>query len=154
MNDINLVDTALALAEQRMTSTTIKGIDGEVKMLRIPEDDVPAILMARHDPEAVEVDGKEIRHGWLSLMAAPERLAWLLDRPTDDGEAPYIYAEIPDLWRMVASVPDAAGEFGFARTWATDRTVKAALRLDEGQPHLLIDVALAAPSEISDRPSG
>lgn len=143
VNDIGLVGTLLAMAEQRMVPTTIEGVEGTITMLRIPEDDVPAVLMSREDPTTVEnAEGKEVRYGWLSLVDAADRLKWLLELPTDDGEEPYFYAEVPDLWRLVASVPDAVDELGFARTWATERALKASLRLDDGQPHALVEVAL------------
>ncbi|MCA9707392.1 MAG: hypothetical protein KDK70_16190 [Myxococcales bacterium] len=147
VEDINLVSTALSFAELRMTPTTIEGVEGPVKMLRIPEDDVPAVLMTREDPEPVaDEDGKEIRHGWLTLVDETDRFSWLLGRETDDGTEPYAYAEIPDLWRLVATVPEAAGELGFARTWATDRSAKASLELEDGQPRLVIEV-VQAPSK-------
>lgn len=150
VNDLGLVSTLLAMAEQRLVPTTVDGVEGTVSMLRIPEDDIPAVLMTREDPTTVKnAEGKEVRYGWLTLVDGTERLKWLLDMPTDDGEEPLLYGEIPDLWRLVASVPDAVDELGFARTWATDRTLKGALLLDDGQPRLLLDVALhpATPTE-------
>ncbi len=145
-SDLALVGTLLAMAEQRLTTTTVQGVEGTVSMLRIPEDDLPSVLMTREDPETVaSAEGKPVRYGWLTLVDGPERLAWLLGLPTDDGEEPFVYGEIPDLWRLVATVPDAVDELAFARTWAAGRTVKAALRLDDGQPHLLVEAALAGP---------
>lgn len=143
VNDLALVSTLLAMAEQRLVPTTIDGVEGTVSMLRIPEDDFPAVLMTREDPSTVKnAEGKDVRYGWLTLVDGTERLEWLLDLPTDDGEEPLLYAEIPDLWRLVASVPDAVDELGFARTWATERTLEGAVLLDDGQPRLLLDVAL------------
>lgn len=150
VNDLGLASTLLAMAELRLTPTTVTGVEGNVSMLRIPEDDVPAVLMTREDPDAVEsAEGKPVRHGWLTLVDGPERLAWLLGLPTDDGQAPLLHGEVPDLWRLVASVPEAVDELGFARTWATERAFTAALHVDDGQPHLLLEVALrpAAPAE-------
>lgn len=150
VNDLGLVSTLLTMAELRLTPTTVAGVEGTVSMLRIPEDDVPAVLMTREDPDTVEsTDGKPVRYGWLTLVDGPERLAWLLGLPTDDGEEPLLHAEIPDLWRLVASVPEAVDELGFARTWATERAFRAALHVDDGQPHLLMEVALqqGAPAE-------
>jgi hypothetical protein len=143
VNDLSLVGTLLTMAQLRLTPTTVEGVDGNVSMLRIPEDDVPAVLMTREDPDTVKnAEGKEVRYGWLSVVDGPDRLAWLLGLPTDDGQEPLLYAEIPDLWRLVASVPEAVEELGFARTWATDRHFKVALHLDDGQPHLLMEIAM------------
>jgi hypothetical protein len=143
VNDLGLVGTLLAMADQRMTPTTVEGVEGTVSMLRIPEDDFPAVLMTREDPDTVEnAEGKDVRYGWLTLVDGTDRLRWLLELPSDDGQEPMLYGEIPDLWRLVASVPEAVDELGFARTWATERSFKAALSLDEGQPHLLFEVAL------------
>lgn len=143
VNDLGLVGTLLAMAEQRMTPTTVDGVEGTIAMLRIPEDDVPAVLMTREDPDTVKnAEGKDVRYGWLALVDGTDRLKWLLEQPTDDGEEPYFHGEIPDLWRLVATVPDAVDELGFARTWATERALGASLRLDDGQPQLLVDVAL------------
>jgi hypothetical protein len=143
VNDLSLVSTLLTLAELRLTPTTVEGVEGNVSMLRVPEDDVPAVLMTREDPDTVKnAEGKEIRYGWLTVVDGPERLAWLLGLPTDDGQEPLLYFEIPDLWRLAATVPEAVDDLGFARTWATDRHFKMALHLDDGQPHLLMEVAL------------
>ncbi len=142
VNDLSLVGTLLTMAEMRLTPTTLDGVEGKVSMLRIPEDDVPAILMTREDPETVKDDeGKESRYGWLTLVDDPARLQWLLAAPTDEGQEPLLYGEIPNLWKLVASVPEAVDELGFARTWATDRRFAAALRLDDGQPHLLLELS-------------
>lgn len=142
VNDLGLVSTMLAMAELRMTPTTVTGIDGKVMMLRVPEDDVPAVLMTREDAETVKADdGTEVRHGWLAVVDAPDRLGWLLGLSTDDGHEPLLYGEIPELWRLVSSVPEAVDELGFARTWASERGMKAALLLDDGQPRLVIEVA-------------
>lgn len=125
-----------------MTPTTVTGIDGKVMMLRVPEDDVPAVLMTREDAETVKADdGTEVRHGWLAVVDAPDRLGWLLGPSTDDGHEPLLYGEIPELWRLVSSVPEAVDELGFARTWASERGMKAALQLDDGQPRLVLEVA-------------
>jgi hypothetical protein len=143
VNDLSLVSTLLTMAELRLTPTTVEGVAGRVSMLRIPEDDVPAVLMTREDPDTVaNAEGKEVRYGWLTIVDGPDRLGWLLGLPTDDGQEPLLYGEIPDLWRLAASVPEAVDELGFARTWATERSFKAALRLDDGQPHLLMEVAM------------
>jgi hypothetical protein len=143
VNDLGLVGTLLAMADQRMTPTTVEGVEGTVSMLRIPEDDFPAVLMTREDPDTVEnAEGKDVRYGWLTLVDGTDRLRWLLELPSDDGQEPMLYGEIPDLWRLVASVPEAVDELGFARTWATERSLKAALHLDDGQPHVLFEVAL------------
>lgn len=140
-SDIGLVNTALSFAELRMNPTTVEGIDGQVMMLRVPEDDVPAVLMSQLDAEAVKDDeGKEVVHGWLSLVDDPKQLAWLLGLPTDDGAAPFAYAEIPDLWRLVASVPELVDALGFARTWATERAVRMSLGLDGADLQLAMDV--------------
>lgn len=150
VNDLSLVSTLLAMAEQRLVPTTVEGVEGTVAMLRIPEDDVPAVLMTREDPDTVEnAEGKPVRYGWLTLVDGTERLKWLLDLPTDDGQEPLLYGEIPDLWRLVASVPEAVDELGFARTWATERAFRGSFTVDDGQPHLLLEVALrqAAPAE-------
>lgn len=142
-SDLSLVSTLLAMAEMRLTPTTVDGIEGEVRELRIPEDDVPAVLMTREDSELLKnEEGKEIRHGWLALVDRPDRLAWLLNLSTDEGIEPMLYFEIADLWRLVSSVPDAAEELGFARTWASGRVFKAALVLDKGQPQLTMEIAL------------
>jgi hypothetical protein len=149
-NDLGLVSTLLAMAEQRrLEPTTLEGVEGSVAMLRLPED-VPAVLMTREDPETAQsAEGKPVRYGWLSVVDDPKRLQWLLGLPTDDGQAPLVYAEVPDLWRLVAAVPEAVDDLGFARTWATDRALVAALHLDDGQPLLLMEVALrqGAPAE-------
>lgn len=146
--DLALVNTALALAEMRMTATIVEGIQGPVMMLRAPDDDIPAILMSRNDPEAVAGDdGKDVSHGWLTVVDDPKRLAWLLDLPTDDGATPFAYGEIPDLWRLMATVPDVVDELGFARTWATERAFKVSLGIDEGKLQLVMDLAVAAQSE-------
>lgn len=151
VNDLGLVSTLLAMAEQRLVPTPIDGVEGTVSMLRIPEDDFPAVLMTREDPTTVKnAEGKEVRYGWLTLVDGTERLKWLLDLPTDDGEEPLLYGEIPDLWRLVAAVPDAVDELGFARTWASERTVKGAVLLDQGQPRLLLDVALHPATPASE----
>jgi hypothetical protein len=131
------------MAELRMTPTTIDGVEGTMAMLRIPEDDVPAVLMTREDPDTVKnAEGKDVRYGWLALVDGTDRLEWLLEQPTDDGEEPYFHGEVPDLWRLVATVPEAVDELGFARTWASERAFKSSLRLDDGQPQLLFDLAL------------
>jgi hypothetical protein len=143
VNDLGLVGTLLAMAELRMTPTTLDGVEGTITMLRIPEDDVPAVLMTREDPDTVKnAEGKDVRYGWLALVDGTERLKWLLEQPTDDGEEPYFHGEVPDLWRLVATVPEVVDELGFARTWATERALKTSLRLDDGQPQLLFDLAL------------
>lgn len=150
VNDLGLVSTLLAMAEQRLVPTTVDGVEGTVSMLRSPEDEIPAVLMTREDPTTVKnAEGKDVRYGWLTLVDGTERLKWLLELPSDDGQEPLLYGEIPDLWRLVAAVPDAVDELGFARTWATERTLKGALLLDDGQPQLLLDVALhpATPAE-------
>lgn len=146
--DLALVNTALALAEMRMTATTVEGIEGPVMMLRAPDDDIPAVLMSRNDPEAVAgEDGKDVSHGWLTVVDDPKRLAWLLDLPTDDGATPFAYGEVADLWRLMATVPDVVDELGFARTWATERAFKVSLGIDEGKLQLVMDLAVAAQSE-------
>jgi hypothetical protein len=143
VSDLSLVSTLLAMAEQRLTPTTVEGVEGTVSMLRIPEDDVPAVLMTREDPNTAEnAEGKPVRYGWLTVVDDPARLSWLLGLPTDDGQEPLLYGEVPELWRLVASVPEAVDELGFARTWASDRSLKAALYLDDGQPRVLFEVAL------------
>jgi len=150
VNDLALVSTLLAMAEQKLVPTTVDGVEGTVSMLRIPEDEFPAVLMTREDPDTVKsAEGKDVRYGWLTLVDGNDRLKWLLDLPTDDGQEPLFYGEIPDMWRLVASVPDAVDELGFARTWATERSFKAALHLDDGQPRVLLEVALhpSTPAE-------
>ncbi len=148
--DIGLVNTALSFAEMRMTSTTVEGIEGPVMMLRAPDDDVPAVLMSRNDPEAVAGDdGKDVTHGWLAVVDDPKRFSWLLGLPTDDGATPFAYGEIPDLWRLIATVPDLVDELGFARTWATERAFKASLGIDEGNLQLVMDLALVRPDDQS-----
>lgn len=147
VNDLGLVGTLLSMAEMRLTPTTIDGVEGKIAMLRVPEDDFPAVLMTREDPDVVKnADDKEVRYGWLTVVDDAKRLEWLLGAPTDDGQEPLLYGEIPDLWKLVASVPDAVDELGFARTWATDRRLAGSLRLEDGQPHLLVEVALRAKS--------
>ncbi|MEX1363847.1 MAG: hypothetical protein AB1Z98_12015 [Nannocystaceae bacterium] len=146
-SDLSLVSTMLTMAELRLSPTTVEGVEGKVMMLRVPDDDVPAVLMTREDEDEVEdEDGKQIRHGWLTVVDAPAQLSWLLGLPTDDGAEPMIYGEIPDLWRMAAVVPELVDELAFARTWATERAFKASLHLDDGQPHLTLEVARAQPS--------
>ncbi len=84
--DLGLVNAALALAEMSMTATTVEDIEGPVMMLRAPDDDVPAILMTRTDPETVAGDdGEDVTHGWLTVVDDPKRLAWLLGRPPTTG---------------------------------------------------------------------
>ncbi len=146
--DLGLVKAALALAEMSMTATTVEDIEGPVMMLRAPDEDVPAILMTRTDPEAVAGDdGEDVSHGWLTAVDDPKRLAWLLGLPTDEGAAPFAYGEVPDLWRLIATVPDAVDELGFARTWATERASKASLGIDEGQILLVMDLAVVPQGE-------
>lgn len=146
-NDMALVSTLLSMAEMRMSPTTVEGVDGSVMMLRIPEDDLPAVLMTRKDPDPKD----DVVHGWLTVVDAPQRLGWLLGLATDDGQQPLLYAEIPELWRLVASVPEAVDELGFARTWASERSARTSLWIDDGQPHVLMEVARISPTEARDR---
>lgn len=150
-SDLALVSTMLSMAEQRLTPTTVDGVEGEVMMLRAPDDDVPAVLMTSKDPEAVkDDDGKEVQHGWLTVVDAEPRLSWLLGLATDDGHEPMLYLELPELWRMISSFPDAIDELGFARTWASERSFKASLHLDDGQPHIWMEVARTQQADDDD----
>ena len=82
-----------------------------------------------------------MKHGWLTMVDGSKSFAWLLGLATDEGEAPIFYGEIPNLWKLVSSFPEAVDELGFARTWANERHYKMQLNLDDGQPHLVMEVA-------------
>ncbi len=141
-SDISLVNTGLAFAEMHMSPTTIEGVEGKVMMIESPDDDVPAILMTYEDDEAVPGDdGKDVRHAWLAVVDDKKRMKWLMEAPTDEGTEPFVYMEIPDLWRMVAVVPELVDELGFARTWATERAFKTSMTLDDGAVQIVMDLA-------------
>lgn len=142
VGDMSLVRTLLSMAGERATPVDVEGLQG-VTMVAVPDDDVPATLLFHEDADPVKVDDEDARHGWLAVADKPERLAWLEGMDTDKGTEPWAYFEIPNLWTLVASIPDAMGELAFARTWAMQRSFKAALVIDGGVPTVIMEVATA-----------
>jgi len=118
------------------SETTVAGVEGVVDIVRIPEDDVPAVLLIRTDPDKVEVEGKPTDYGWAVLADGTDRLSWLLGLARDDGQGPAAYFEVPDAMPIVSGIEDLDQELSFARTWLGGRSFRFALYIDGGEPRI------------------
>ena len=78
------------------------------------------------------------RWGWAMIADRPERVAWLYGLARDDGASPIVYAEIPRLWELVAKLPDAGPQLGYAQPWLATRSLRAQLDIADGAPELRV----------------
>jgi hypothetical protein len=134
--DVAMLRGFARMAGLQPSETTVAGVEGVVDIVRVPENDVPAVLLIRTDPDKVEVEGKPTDYGWAVVADGTDRLAWLLGLARDDGQGPAAYLEIPDALPLVTGIRDVDEELSFARTWLGGRSFRFALYIDGGEPRI------------------
>ena len=121
----------LSLAGQTMLDVTLPGAGGQAGSYTLPEDEIPATLITRIDPA---VGGTPSTSGWIGLVDGLDRMSWLLALPMEPHAGPAVYAEIPDLARLVAIEPQVARELEPIRGFLERRSLRASLELVAGEP--------------------
>lgn len=129
--DTGVPKAMLSLAGQSMGDVTLPGGAGVASAFTIPEDELPATLMARTDPPAA--GSTAATSGWLALVDGPDRMAWLLGLPSEAHAGPGVYVEIPDLGRLVAVVPDLARELAAMMGFLERRSLRLGAEIDDGE---------------------
>jgi hypothetical protein len=129
--DAGVPKAMLSLAGQSMGDVTLPGDAGVASAFTIPEDELPATLMARTDPPAA--GSTAATSGWLALVDGPDRMAWLLGLPSEAHAGPGAYVEIPDLGRLVAVVPDLARELAEVMGFLERRSLRLGAEIEDGE---------------------
>lgn len=124
-SDAGVPKAMLSLAGMGMTEVALTGELGKASAFTVPEDDVPMTLMSRVDPAT--------KSGWLTVVDGPDRLSWLLGLPNETYLGPGVYAEIPDLARLVATVPEAARELSAISGFLERRSLRMTAEFDDGE---------------------
>jgi hypothetical protein len=127
----------LGLAEIRMQESTLAGVDGPVQFATLPEDDAPVVLATHDERTPTVVDGKDVLYGWLAVVDGNDRMAWLLGLPREQANGPRAYFEVPDLGRLVSTVPELERELGVLLGWLQGRGFRAALSIERGEPRIV-----------------
>ena len=91
-----------------------------------------AVLVSELFPPAV--GGTPSTSGWIGLVDGLDRMSWLLALPREPHAGPAVYAEIPDLARLVAIEPQVARELEPIRGFLERRSLRASLELVAGEP--------------------
>jgi hypothetical protein len=126
----------LGFAEIRMQESTLAGVDGPVQFATLPEDDAPIVLSTHDERTPTVVEGKNVLYAWLAVVDGNDRMAWLLGLPRESSTGPRAYFEIPDLGRLVSSVPELDRDIGVLRGWLQGRGLRAALSLERGEARI------------------
>jgi len=132
--EIGIVRGMLALAGQRLNPITIEGVPSKVESLAIPEEDLQASLFMITDAKTTKVDERDIEVGWMAAADGVDRITWLLGLDRESSIEPAVYFEIPDLTRLIASVPEAEREIGTFRAWLAGKSVRFAADVVDGRP--------------------
>lgn len=131
-------DTAIprgvvALRGGSMTETTLPGTGGTAATFKVPEDGFPMTIVTKTD--AAEAGATPA--GWIALVDAPDRMSWLLGLPTETYAGPAAYAELPDLGKVLQSLPaEGVRALEPMRVWLDRRSLRASFELDQGEPVL------------------
>ncbi len=134
--EIGIVRGMLALAGQRLTPIELAGVPGKVESLAIPEENLQASLYMLTDEKTAKVDDRDIEVGWMAAADGVDRITWLLDLKRESSIEPAVYFEIPDLTRLIASVPEAEREIGTFRAWLAGKSVRFAADVVDGRPRM------------------
>jgi len=137
--DAGIPRGVVALGGGSMQDTTLPGTGGTAALFKVPEDEFPMTVVSRPDPASPGTPAT----GWIALVDAPDRMAWLLGLPTETYAGPAAYAELPDLARVIQSWPDIARDLEPMRVWLERRSLRASFELDHGEP--LVRAALVRP---------
>lgn len=129
--DAGVPKAMLSLAGQSMGDVTLPGGAGVASAFTLPEDELPATLMARTD--APTAGSTAATSGWLALVDGPDRMAWLLGLPGEAHAGPGVYVEIPDLGRLVAVVPDLARELAPMMGFLERRSLRLGAEIEDGE---------------------
>ncbi len=131
--EIGIVRGMLALAGQRLNPVEIEGVSGKVESLAIPEE-VQASLFMITDEKTAKVGDRDVEVGWMAAADGVDRITWLLGLDRESSIEPAVYFEIPDLTRLIASVPEAEREIGTFRAWLAGKSVRFAADVVDGRP--------------------
>ncbi|HGG58106.1 MAG TPA: hypothetical protein ENK31_09955, partial [Nannocystis exedens] len=96
-----------ALAGQRFNPLELKGVSGKIESMVIPEEDLQASVYLVTDEKTVRVDDRDVEVGWIAAADGADRITWLLGLDRETEIEPAVYFEIPDLTRLLATMPEA-----------------------------------------------
>lgn len=145
--DLALFRSLIGFTPLRFSPTTIPGVTSKVETSNIPDADAPAQLFLVTDPGTVRVADKDLEFGWIAVADAPDRLKWMLaDIEQTTDSTPAFYAELPDLWRLIASFKDGPRDAGFLQSWLAGRGVRLAADVIGGRVRLDLEFSRRAPA--------
>lgn len=140
--DLALFRSLVGLSSMRFSPTTVAGVEAKVEAANLPYADVAAQFFLVTDPGAVRLGDRDVEFGWIVAADGPDRLKWALkDIAHDSDTRPAFYGELPDLWRLVASVDDGPREVGFLQSWLHGRGLRLAGDVIGGRVRLDLELA-------------
>lgn len=102
--------------------------------------DLPFGLFVVRDAEPLTIKddagAREVPFGWVAMASDEERLKTALALPRENPITPALYTEIPDLWAIFNTSREMRRELEFANTWLSGRSVKMAVDVIDGWPHV------------------
>jgi len=148
--ELGIARGMLALAGQRFNPVELSTVKGKVEALAIPAEDLQASVYLITDEATARVDDRDLEVGWMAAADGADRISWLMGLERESEIEPAVYFEIPDLTRLIATVPEAEQEIGTFRSWLNGRTVRFAADVVDGRPRMdsyFGRVKSAAPAE-------
>lgn len=129
---------ALMLADQSMSEATLGERLGSAWTWKAPTDEISLMLVSRTDPTT---DASPSQSGWVAVVDGLERMAWLLELPTEDAHGPAAYLEIPDLGRLLSSFGEIDRDLEVFRGYTMGRGLRMMLDFDGAEPVLTASFA-------------
>ncbi len=129
--DSGLPRGVLTFAGQSMSEGTLGASRGPAWTWTVPDVPAPLTLVTHND---ATTDGSPPKTGWIALVDGLDRMAWMLDLPREHNDGPPLYAEIPDLGRLLSAMGGLDRDLDLFRGYATGRGLRAMLRFDGDEP--------------------
>ncbi len=131
--ELGMIRGFSALAGQRFNALELEGVTGKIESMAIPDEDLQASVYLVTDEKTVRVEERDVEVGWLAAADGADRITWLLGLDRETKIEPAIYFEIPDLSRLLATVPELDEELGTFRSWLNGRKVVFAADVVDGR---------------------
>lgn len=129
--DSGLPRGVLTFAGQSMSEGTLGESRGPAWTWSVPDVPAPLTLVTHNDANK---DGSPPKTGWIALVDGLDRMGWMLDLPREHNDGPPLYAEIPDLGRLLSAMGGLDRDLDLFRGYATGRGLRAMLKFDGDEP--------------------